>query len=164
MSHNGRMTVMAFKAFAKVGDIKGGCSEGDHKEWIQLLSYNHGVSQLITHSNPSATQGRRSTQGADIQDFTFTKNLDQASAPLAEACCLGTKKEFPKAEVHICDDEAVVMKYTMEKVVVSNVTTSGSSDVTETVSLNFMKITWEYQPRAGGVIPGKWNLETQKND
>jgi type VI protein secretion system component Hcp len=35
----------AFNAFVNFGDIKGESTDKDHKDWIEILSYDHSVTQ-----------------------------------------------------------------------------------------------------------------------
>ncbi|WMT71569.1 type VI secretion system tube protein Hcp [Bradyrhizobium sp. Ash2021] len=37
----GNVSAGAFNAFARFGDIKGESTDKDHKDWIEILSYNH---------------------------------------------------------------------------------------------------------------------------
>jgi hypothetical protein len=37
----GKVSAGAFNAFVNFGDIKGESTDKDHKDWIEVLSYNH---------------------------------------------------------------------------------------------------------------------------
>ena len=58
---------MAFDAFLKIDGIPGESSDDKHKDWIEILSYSHGVSQSGSGSRSSG--GARSAERCDHQDF-----------------------------------------------------------------------------------------------
>ena len=78
---------MPFDAFLKIETIPGECTDDKHKDWIEILSYSHGVAQLSSGSVSSG--GGRSAQRCDHQDFSISKALDKASPKLALSCCNG---------------------------------------------------------------------------
>ena len=127
-----------------------------------MMDFSHNVTQLLPdNGHVTSTDGRRSTGGADVGDLSFSKYLDQASPLLHQYCCEGTDKEF-NVEIHVCDDNHTVLKILLEKAIVSNVSLSAGMDVTESVSLNFLKIKWIYQPRGKASTEGQWNVARKK--
>ena len=72
--------------FWEIEGIKGESTSAQGKDFIELLSYNHGVSMPLTHgpSNTSRASGR-----CVHQDFTVTKHADLASPTLNLKCCGG---------------------------------------------------------------------------
>lgn len=160
---------MAVDMFLKVEGIDGESSDDAHAQWIELLSYSHGVSQPV--SGASGTGGRTAGR-ADFQDFTVTKTLDASTPDLNLHCANG--KHIPKIEIELClatEDKHVFMKYEMEDVIVSSISPGGSSDgggkPLETVSFAYGTFKWEYTPIDSKGAPGAatdrtWLLKENK--
>jgi len=159
---------MASDMFIQIGDIKGESTDHAHKEWIEILSFNHGVSQMA-QAGHSGTGGG-STQRADFQDFSIVKTLDKASPKLNEACALGTIHKM--IIVHLCKsttDKTVYMEYKMEDAIISSVSIGGGGggEATESVTINYGKFRWNYTPvdkdgKKSGNIPSGWDLQENK--
>jgi type VI secretion system secreted protein Hcp len=162
---------MAFDAFLKIDGIPGESKDEKHPDWIEILSYSHGVSQP-----PSATVSSAGGAGSgrvNMQDFSVVKHIDKASAKVAEACCTG--KHIPTVVLEICragGDKLKYMEYKLATVMVSSVrpggTAHGGDEVPlEEVSFNFGKIEWTYTQQdrktgaAAGNVSAGWDL--QKN-
>lgn len=156
---------MACDVFLKIEGIDGECTDDAHKDWIELQSFNHGLSQQV--SSASATGGRTGGR-ADFQDFSVTKTVDKATPDLNLHCCNG--KHIPKIEVEVClatEDKHTFMKYEMEDVIVSSISVGGGSyddRPTESVTFAYGKIKWEYTPidntgKAGAAADRTWILE-----
>lgn len=163
---------MAFDAFLKVSDIPGESTDDKHKDWIEILSFNSGVSQRASGSASSG--GGASAERADFQDFSIVKALDKASPKLAVACADGT--HIKEVVLELCragGDKLKYMEYKLSNCIVSSVSPGGSAQGGETlpleeVSFNFGKIEWTYvqQKRAdgsgGGNVAGGWDLMLNK--
>jgi len=159
---------MAFDAFLKIDTIPGECTDDKHADWIEILSYSHGVSQ--TTSGSVSSGGGRSAERCDHADFSVVKSLDKASAKLNLACCNG--EHIPGIEFQLCratGDKACYMKYELSDSIVTSVRPGGSSQGGESlpleeVSFGYAKITWTYtemdhksgQPK--GDISAFWDL------
>ncbi len=79
---------MAVDAFLKIEGIAGESTDKKHKDQIEILSYNHGVSQPSTGTASSAGGG---TSGrCEHRDFTVVKELDKASPLIAQNKSLGS--------------------------------------------------------------------------
>ena len=139
---------MAFDVFMKVDGIPGESSDSKHKDWIELVSFSHGVVQRLAGQR---SQGAVGAQGrCDHQDFVVIKLLDKASPKLNLYCCQG--KVIPKITIELCQaggDKQLYMKYDLENVFVTSVTPGGAAQgddprPLETVSLNYDKVTWTY--------------------
>jgi type VI secretion system secreted protein Hcp len=61
---------MAFDAFIKIKDIDGESTDEQHKDWIEVISFNHGVSQQVSTTASSA--GGASAERASFREFQFT--------------------------------------------------------------------------------------------
>ena len=64
---------MAFNAFLKADGIDGESTDSNHKGWIEVLEYQHGVSQQTVGSTSSG--GGRGAGRADFKEFTVFKDV-----------------------------------------------------------------------------------------
>jgi type VI secretion system secreted protein Hcp len=163
---------MAFDAFLKIDGIPGESTDDKHKDWIEVLSYNHGLSQPSSATASSAGGG--TTERVNHQDLVVVKHLDKASPKLYELCCTG--KHISKVSLELCragGDKVKYMEVVMEQVIISSVApggSSGSGDAlpTEQVSFNYGKIKWTYTQQkrtdgsGGGNVTGGWDLTANK--
>jgi type VI secretion system secreted protein Hcp len=148
---------MAFDAFVKIEDIEGESTDDKHQGWIEVLSYNMGVSQRASSTASSA--GGAGAQRADFAPFTFAKLLDKASPSLALACADGSHIDTITVEVCRAGTEKIkFMEYKLTDCIISSVTTSGTGGTLpgERVSIAFGKIQWActQQKRQGGRAAG----------
>lgn len=161
---------MAVDMFLKIDGIDGESTDDKHKKWIEIESFNHSVSQPV--SAASRTGGRTGGR-ADFADVAVTKTIDMATPSLYLHCSSG--KHIPKVELEFClaiGDKHTFMKYTLEDVIVSSVSPSGTSAADgakpgEQVTFAYGKITWEYTPIDNAGRPGAsqrkaWDLEANK--
>ena len=162
---------MAFAGYVKIEGIDGESTDDKHPKWIEILSYNHSISQAAGAST-SRTGGMTGAR-PDIGDFTFVKVLDLATPNLAKYCMSG--KHIPTVEVELCAaDEAAhpYMKYKLSDVVVSSIRKGGASNdegtrPVEEVGIRFAKIEYEYTPfdnkgKAGAAVKSGYDLATNK--
>jgi len=138
---------MAVDMFIKIGDLKGESPDDKHKEEIQLLAWSWGMSQSgTTHVGTGAGSGK-----VNVQDLSFTHYIDKVSPNLMLACANG--KHFSEALLTVRkagEKPLEYLKITMTDLIVTSVTTGGSSgesQLTENVSLNFAKFKVEYTPQ-----------------
>jgi len=164
---------MAVDMFIQIEGIKGDSTDSAHKEWIEVLAYEHSIAQ--------ATGGAHSAQGthaggrADFSDFSFTKKLDSASPLLALFCASG--KPIPKITVELCramGDKTCFMKYTLEETIVSSYRPAGHAQgddalPLESIGLRFGGIKYEYTPtdakgggKKGAAVKSGWSLFENK--
>ena len=111
---------MASDTFIKIEGIEGESTDDKHKKWIEILSYNHGVSQMASAS-VSGTGGS-SSQRADFQDFSIVKVLDRTSPLLAKACVEG--RTIKEVTIELCragGDKQPYMEYRMTNAIISSV-------------------------------------------
>jgi len=136
----------AVDMFLKIEGVPGESTKADHRDWIEILSYSHGVSQPA--SGALASGGARSAGRADHSDFSIVKTLDRATPKLNLYCCNGT--HIPKVEFELAEpsgDKRVFFKITLYDVIVTSVKPTGSAASdrpTEEVTLNYSRITWQY--------------------
>lgn len=154
---------MAVDMFIKIGDIKGESKGKNHVGEIDILAWSWGLSQSGTmHMGGGGGAGKVS-----IQDLSFTKYLDAASADLMLACCNGKHIAEAVLTVQKAGESALpYIKITLTNLLVASVSTGGSGGedrLTENVSLNFeiVKVEYDSQNETGG--PGDhygmgWNI------
>jgi type VI secretion system secreted protein Hcp len=152
----------------QIEPIKGESTDDAHKDWVEVLSFAHRLSQPV--SGPSGTGGRAAAR-ADFDAITVTKLVDKASVDLNLYCAQG--KHIAKLVLEVCQEsgeKVCVWKYELENVMVSSVSVGGggSDRPSEQVCFVYDIISWTYNAvkndgssgdKAG---PKKWNLQTNK--
>jgi len=160
---------MAFDAFLKIDGIPGESTDDKHKDWIEVLSYSWGASQMASATASSA--GGATAERANFQDYSIVKTLDKASPKLALACADGT--HIKEVTIELCragGDKVKYMEYKMSNCIISSVSVGGGGggEPTESLTFNYGKIEWTYsqQKRAdgsgGGQVAAGWDLQTNK--
>ena len=160
---------MAADNFLKIDGINGESTDDKHKDWIEILSYNFGVSQQASAAGRSATAAAASHR-ADFQDLSIVKLMDVASTPIFKACVKGTTiKEVILELCRAGGDKQKYMEFKLSDVIISSVSTGGggSGEATESVTFNFGKIVQTYTKigRGGkpeGQQPAGWDLTANK--
>ncbi|MCU7917458.1 MAG: type VI secretion system tube protein Hcp [Candidatus Thiodiazotropha sp. (ex Dulcina madagascariensis)] len=162
---------MAVDMFMKIEGIDGESTDDAHAKWIEIISFNHGVTQPT--SGASGTGGRTGGR-ADFANFNAMKTIDNATPDLNIKCAKG--EHIPKVEVELClatGDKHTFMKYTMEDCIVTSVIPGGTSGdeskPLEDISFAYGKVKWEYTPidhtgKPGSTTDRTWNLETNKQE
>lgn len=134
----------------------GPVTEKNHPGWIAVDSFTSG------HQIAAAAKAKPS-----FTDFTFTRNLDQASPALYRACAAGTIYKSARFEV-VRNGDAQVQLYEviLTGARVAGVNTGGSDSVPmEMASLAFDSIQWTYTKVDFSGKPttrnrAAWNLKT----
>ena len=159
---------MAYHCYLLLDGIEGDCEHPDHEQWIKVLSFSHGISQLSqTIDLDSGGTAGRSVHNA----LTVRKLLDKTSPKLNIMCSNGTV--IDELTLDFCQDKTtqpLFMQYQMTKVAVSSVCIKGTSledDPIEEVSFKYQTISWEYnrvKPDGSqeGAVPGSWDLGQHK--
>ena len=138
---------MAADIFAKLGDIKGESTDAKHKDEIEVLSFSWGVTNAAHAGAGGGGAGK-----ATFQDLSIVHRIDKASPQLLLACATG--KHLPNATITHrkagkSQQEYLIVK--MNDVIITGVVHSGNAgqqDTTsETVSLAFAKVDFEYKPQ-----------------
>ena len=162
---------MAMDMFLTLDGIVGESTDDKHAKWIEVMSFSHGMSQIIGGSRSStgaATGGR-----VDIQDFTAQKSLDATSPKLQLFCCNGT--HIKKGTFEVCKatgDKTVFYSIVFEDVLISAYSATGARNgdgvPSESLTLNPGEYEWTYTQtdqktgKAGGKIASKWSTVTNK--
>lgn len=150
--------------YLNVDGLKGECTDSDHKDWIQVFSFNHSITQQVSAVSSGAATTGRSVHGA----YTITKRVDMSSPKLYEMCSSGKhiksvtlEMTRPSGNRHL-----KYMEVKLEEVVISQVapeSSVGTEFPSESVSFNYGSIKWTYTfQRAdgtqGGNTTGGWNI------
>lgn len=138
---------MAVDMFIKIPGADGESDDDAHADEIRVSSFSWGASQ-----QGSANVGRGGGAGkVNMQDFSFTHNVDKASPNLFLFCCNGKHlDEVVFIARKAGEDPLEYLKFTFTDVLVSSVQQGGSEagDLpVETVSLNFAKVEVGYTPQ-----------------
>jgi type VI secretion system secreted protein Hcp len=138
---------MAQDIFLKLGDIKGESHDDKHKDEIDILAWNWGVSQAGSgHGGGGHGVGK-----ASFSDLNFTHNLDKASATLLKLCATGEHiKKGTLIQRKAGKGQQEYLTINMEDILVSGVqaaSAGGQGNTSENVTLNFAKVEIEYKPQ-----------------
>lgn len=159
---------MAADIFLKLGDIKGESKDSKHKDKIEVLSWNWGEQQ----TGSAEAGGGMGSGKVNMGDLTINKYLDKASPKLFSACAKG--EHIGTAELVMRKaggQQQEYLKIQLTDVLVSSYQTNGAGGMgqapSETITLNFGKITMEYfeQDNKGTVTSaGKagWDVKANK--
>ncbi len=154
---------MANDMFIKIGDIAGESVDKTHAGEIDVIDWCWGAS----NSGTSHIGGGSGSGKCSVQDLSFTKYIDKASPTLALATCSGKHFETALLVQRKAGDKPLeYLKLKLSKVLVSSVSlgSTGSEErPTESVTLNFGAISYEYitQKADGGkgeVTVVNWNV------
>ena len=77
---------MATETYLQIDGIKGESTDSEHKDWIEVVSFSHSISQP---ASANATAGGGTSGRCKHEDFVITKYVDLASPKLYEACSSG---------------------------------------------------------------------------
>lgn len=155
--------------YIKIDGIPGEATDGDHKDWIEVLSYTHGITQPASATVSSAGGG--TTTRCDHENYSITKYVDKASPKLYELCSSG--KHISSITIDMMrasgDSRVKYMEVKMEQVVIAGVSPAGGPEFpTESVSLNYGNIKWTYSQQKrpdgsqAGQTTGGWSLVEHK--
>ena len=154
---------MAVDMFLKLEGISGESKDSTHKGEVDVLAWSWGMSNSGTaHAGGGSGAGK-----VNVQDLSFTKWVDLATAPLMLAAANGT--HISKATLVVRKAGETPLEYltiVMTEVLVSSVSTGGSGGedrLTENVSLNFAKVEVKYKEqsaagKAAGTGDFKWDI------
>lgn len=151
--------------------VAGETSDSKHTDQIQVLSWSHSFNQPTSPTRSSAGGG--TVEQANHSDFSFTKYTDSSTDDLLKLCWQGNQIEKCTFYAYRADGDNEPVLYLlieMEMVIVSNVSIGGATGdmPTETISLNYGKVTYTYKPQsksdgtAGGDEPTSHDLVLQQ--
>ena len=162
---------MPIKAYVKIDGIPGECLESNHKDWIEILPFNHHIRQPDSVTAKSA--GGATSGGSEHDNFAVSKLMDKASPLLYQFCCAG--KHIDNVLLHLVrksgDTDVVYMEITLQEAIVASVSPGAHVSEefpSESVTFNYGKIKWIYTQQmrqggsAGGKTPAGWDLKQDK--
>lgn len=127
--------------FVKIGDIKGGSLDRNHRDWIEATSVSEWVGASY---DPHAEGPVAASPKVEVGDISFGKSFDASSVKLREAATKQTV--IPSATIRMVKEGEGQKPYyeiTLKNVrVVSMSASFEQTGVTEHVSLSFDEITW----------------------
>ena len=160
---------MAYDAFLKIDGVPGESNDKVHKDEIEVLSFSWGLS----NSSGGTVGGGGGAGRASFQDLSFAAETSAASPLLALSCASG--KHIPSALLTLRKGGGggfEFVKIKLQDVLVSSFSEGGDATghddrPTESVSLNFTKIEFDYFPQAAGgttapPIVFNWDLASNK--
>ena len=130
--------------FLKIEGVDGESTDAKHKGQIEIDSFSWGV------SNSGSMAGGGGSGKASFSDLHFTKTVDKSSPKLMEAVATGEHLRSVDLVVRKAGGEQLeYYKIELQDVVISGYSTTGSSGEapSESISLNFSKIVFEYTPQ-----------------
>lgn len=147
-------------------EVKGEATAEKAKGYIVLQSFQFGVGVGVSMAVGS---GNRETSLPSFSEITVTKNTDVASTTFFESVCKRTN--YTNAEIIFttmigAGNEETFLKYDLENIIFSAYSaSSGGERPSESLSLNFTKISVQYQLDENNALktdsPIKmWNLST----
>lgn len=138
---------MAVDIYIKLDGIPGESHDSKHKDWIQVLSFSHA----LTQSGSMFSGGGQSTSGrVDVADVSIMKRVDKSTPKLNWTLASGA--HIKSAIIEFCQatkDKHTFMKYTFEDVTLSSLQPAASANgdfPMESMAFRFSKIEWEYTP------------------
>jgi type VI secretion system secreted protein Hcp len=150
--------------FIKIGDVVGESKDAKHGGEIDVLAWSWGMTQ----SGSMHVGGGGGAGKVNVQDINLTKWVDKATPVLMQYSMTG--KQFPTAKLTVRKAGSSPLEYvimTFADVIVTSVQTGGSGGedrLTESVTLNFAKVKFEYTAQKqdgsadGGAIPVGWDV------
>lgn len=157
---------MAGNMFLKIGDVAGESEETGYEEWIEVMSWSWGASQL----GSSALGTGAATANVNFQDFSFSMKFGKATPELLLRCCNGThfgEATFVMTKATGDGGQEKYLELVFTDVMISSYQTGGSmNDIpVESISFNFTQFTQEYFAQdEGGALASAgmtgWNVKT----
>lgn len=154
---------MSSRVFFKLGDIEGQAQDEDHEKWIDILSFDCGVSNSI--DCVEKLKGNPGGEASTHNNLGISKQVDNTSSQLYAHCGLGSM--FKKATVEIWEEKELLMKVTMENVAIASIGVSGGTDGVphEQLQIAYTKIAYQYRTDAEqdyDLVTNKSSLKKKK--
>ena len=162
---------MSFDGYLRLDGVPGECTDDKHKDWIEILSYEMGLSQGSSASH--STAGGSAAGKVNFHDLTINHFVDKASAKLFEMCAKGT--HIKDGTIELCragGDKFKYLEIKLDNLLVTSLSSSGApsgSDFpSEVFTLNFgkIKVTYFKQNEKGGgagQVAFGWDLTANKS-
>ena len=133
---------------------KGDATEKNHIDWIKVASVSFGSGRQVKEG--IGRDADRQVSTGQIGEVTIVKSMDTSSMNLFRATCFGSGE---KMELHLTrageladKAEVVYLKYVLENTLLTGYAFSSTGGLpSETVTLNFTKLTMTYTPQDAAV-------------
>ncbi len=150
-------------------EIKGDSKIDQHDNWITLDSVQLGVGRAISSSGGGKD---RDTSNPSFSELTANKSTDVASSDLYFQAVAG--KSLGKAEIHFIQTHGtdakgqVYLIIELEEAIISSYSmSSGGERPSESFSINFTKISYQYNAYSGDKVTTgtakKWDVISNKS-
>ncbi len=138
-------------------NIPGDVTAAGHEKWIEINSFQFGVTRTISNTAGSAD---RQASAPSVSEIVITKLMDKSSPLLFKEALSGNGKPVTIDFVTSGGGPSgptVYAQYKLENVLISGYSTSSGGDrPTESISLSFTKITYTFNsqdPNTGQLTP-----------
>jgi type VI secretion system secreted protein Hcp len=136
--------------YMQYGTIQGDVTAQGHEHWIELSSLQWGVGRSI--SSVTVGGAGREASAPHVSEITITKALDSSSPHLFKEALDGEGQtvviDFVKTATN--GQPLVYLEFTLTNTLVSGFSTSSAGDrPTESLSLNFTKVTYKSTTQDG---------------
>jgi type VI secretion system secreted protein Hcp len=131
--------------YMKIDTIKGDVTAAGYTEWIAIHSLQFGVGRGISSQVGGAA--KREASAPSISEVTITKSFDKSSIELFAWSLAGKSKlvKIDLVQTGTKDQLNAYLKYELTNTLLSGYSLSSGGDLpTESISLNFTKITEKY--------------------
>ncbi len=149
--------------FLKIDGIEGESRDKNNKNSIDIESFSWGATNTASVGGGGGGSGK-----ASFQDISVTKIEDRSSPPLFLAVPTGTHYKTASIVGRRADGTEFTMLTLSDVMITSFAQTGISPDgPTESLSLNFAKIEFQYKPtgqdgKAGAPVKAGWDLKENK--
>ena len=152
----------------KFDGIDGDVSSTGHEKWIECQSFQFGIGRGI--GSPTGSEADRESSQPSVSEIVVSKNQDSSSRAFFSASLAGEGKKVTIDFTRTKQDagQETYLSIELENTLVSGYSMSSGGDrPSESVSLNFTKITYAYTPAgadlaAGSTDRGSYNLSTNE--
>ena len=148
-------------------EIKGQSTVDGHTGWINVESMQWGVGRSVASQHGGSA--KREVSSPSISEVTFSRMTDGASPELFFQACGGVS--LGKCEIHLLqvveNKPQVYLKIELDEALVSSYSISSGGDrPTDSLALNFTKISFQYDTFDGKAVKTgtakKWDLAANK--
>jgi type VI secretion system secreted protein Hcp len=131
--------------YLQYGTIKGDVTSADHPGWIEVNSFQFGITRSI--SAPTGGSADRESSAPSVSEITITKPMDSSSPQLLSQALAGTGQTVTLDLVKTgpAGQPMTYAEYKLENTLISGYSvSSGGDNPTESISLSFTKFTFTF--------------------
>jgi type VI secretion system secreted protein Hcp len=148
-------------------EIKGLAKVTGHENWLNMSSMQFGAGRSIALQ--AGGGAKRDSSSPSLSEVVFTRESDQASPDLFFQACGGVS--LGTCTVHVLqtigNETKVFAEILLEEAMISSYSvSSGGDNPTESLSVNFTKVSFQYDTFDGKKVvtgtPKKWDLAVNK--